>query len=227
MKNSIFIPLVLLLFSCATEESFTPKLTFPGNSEIGNSNNKHYTGGAKLKILTIAFGERNLTLAGPTLVKRLKESDKVNKLYFLTFAVDNSSLSVDWNPTSREGLDLYAKGLAKIDSTLAKIKGADVIRFIWIQGETDSQYLDMANAYRTNEALFLDALTKKYRIDKIINHIPFGGAYSSVVMKAKEDHATANPEINLIYIPRIEDFYNPYLTPDGVDFFTSEVAGIM
>jgi hypothetical protein len=202
MKTLFTALLFLTLFGCEIDNSITPKTTFPGNSKEGRAHNKHYPTETKQKILTIAFGEGNLSVIGDDLANIFKDQ------YYLQYDVPNSSLFVDWNfnaPVS--GMQLYNIGRAKIDSTLSVIPKPDVIRFIWVHGETDAQVLEWSQEYGENQAWMINLLDADYGFNQIIDYnLQGSGTNVELIREGKEQNAGAIPEkIVLIDVP-LENF---------------------
>ena len=71
----------------------------------------------------------------------------------------SSSLAEDWSPENPKSL--YAKLVAKVNAA-KKSRKIEIVGMLWMQGERDSNYPKMANAYGVNLAKFIERARRDF-----------------------------------------------------------------
>ncbi len=100
---------------------------------------------------------------GQIMTKELGEPIGIIKL-----SVGGTNLAVEWNPDNQKLLSLYSK-LVKIVKEAQKSRPIVICGMLWMQGERDSKFEDMAKDYQKN----LPHLIESARKDFGVKDMPF------------------------------------------------------
>jgi Carbohydrate esterase, sialic acid-specific acetylesterase len=121
-----------------------------------------------------------------------------------------TKLHTQWTP----GKGMYERFTGNYQNAVADLKKAgkkcEIAGMLWMQGESDSETLEMANAYEANlKAMFRDVREKvgKPHLPIVMGRIsssllkktPWNFDHAAVVQKAQEAVATADPDVSIIH----------------------------
>jgi hypothetical protein len=92
-----------------------------------------------------------------TFARNFWSRDTPGRWSLCKYAKDATSLGVDWDPAG----SLYLGLLTFLDAAIAA-RGTPLSAFIWIQGERDSVFSNLAAAYGDNLAAFFARIRTRY-----------------------------------------------------------------
>jgi hypothetical protein len=145
--------------------------------------------------------------AAPLLARRHRDTT----VAIVKLSRSATSLAGDWSPRNPAGL--YPKLLADVRTAKLRLERQTdrlvrVAGFFWLQGESDAQFLDMAQAYAKNLTAFIKAVRADLRapqmpfvigeIPELKEHYP-AFRYCSIVQAAQRE--VARGDARAFYVP--------------------------
>ncbi|MCK4998686.1 MAG: hypothetical protein KAS23_04095, partial [Anaerohalosphaera sp.] len=130
---------------------------------------------------------------GPEVTFGRELADSYNeKIALIKYARGGTSLAGDWDPVSGSHYNIFLNEVEDALSTLVTQYDVEVAGMIWMQGERDSKFLDMANAYEANLTDFIAAVRVEFSVADmpfVIGQISEAGTwtYGNIVRQAQAD----------------------------------------